>query len=186
MLSKSWTNIESYFTQQGIRLTSLIPQKTTVLLNISAQIKDIKITVENKYVGRGKNKTLITRTCIIPPHSIPQFKITRENIFTKIGETLGWKDTKTGDVEFDKRFRLTMNKAEIGRVFTNELMSEFLTKRKDLYGTIECNNDVIEIIQYGVPGYKIGFKQFTNLFELGMKIAGTKPKVMGHSPGSFI
>jgi hypothetical protein len=186
MFAKSWNNVQDLFVAQKIRLTSQIPQKTTVILNLSGEFNEGSIEVKNIFIGAGKSRKMLTKAIIQSKHQIPNFRITHENIFTKMGEGLGIKDVKTGNEIFDRSFRLEISESEKGMIFTELMIREFILREKDFRGAVDCRNNVIQVAYYGAPGYKIALRQFTALFEMAMKVATMKFKGLGHSPGATV
>lgn len=184
MLIRSWTNIQDIFLENRIRLTSVVPEKTTVIPDIHGETDEFKIRVYSYYVGTGKSRTLITATIFeLKKIQIPSFTLGRENIFTRAGEVLGIKDIKTGDDDFDKTFRLKSNsESETLRLFNDQLISQFKIEKKGFYGKIESSGKQLVMNYYGMPGFKIGLKHYKLLFKMSLAIlsAGTKNK--GNAP----
>jgi hypothetical protein len=186
MFTKAWVNVQDLFTKYQIRLQTQIPQKTSVLLQLQGEGKEGKFHVFNVVIGSGKSRQIITKITVQLTKKLPDFEFYRENIFTKIGETFGIKDVKTGDAEFDKVYRIYINEMYKDKIFSNEMITYFLSMRKDLVGRINCKNNMIEVQYYGVPGFKNATRQFTALFDAAMKILSVKMPNAGHSPGATI
>lgn len=137
------------------------------LLDLNFIRKNTSIHVYNKYIGTGKSRTLITVAEVVYAEASPlQFKIGKENIFTRIGEKVGIKDSKTGFDFFDQTFRLTTeNQSANNSIFDIGLCSFFHERAKDFYGWIEVKNGKMSMVYYGLPGFKVGEKKFRAMME---------------------
>jgi hypothetical protein len=178
ILIRSWERIVYLFDFYKINLKSAIPEKKSVLPDLTGTLNGKRIRVFCVYVGRGKSRTLVTRVVIDLNETIyPKFNLSRENIFTKIGEKIGMKDIKTGHEEFDKTFRLKSEfENETIKIFTQSLLQLFVDNKKQFYGQIESFGERIEMTLFGTPGIKISLKQFEVMFYLTLCIIDTKNK----------
>lgn len=172
MLAQSWENILNIFEENKIRVTSKIPEKTTVIPDVYGDTSAYQVRVYSYYVGTGKSRSLITSAVFsLKQTHLPDFTLSRENIFTKAGESLGIKDIKTGDHEFDKTYRLhSANESAVLPFFNDQLISVLNENKKSFYGKYESKGNSFTLSYYGMPGFKIGYKYFQTLFQLALVI----------------
>ncbi len=186
LYKKAWDNVEELFNAHKIKITSTIPVKKTVMLQLTGQLNNNHVNVYNIVVGSGKSRQVYTKTEItLSGNSLPEFTIYKENIFSKLGEMLGHHDIKTGDEEFDKTFRLKSWKAEEARTLTvfNDLARiEFLAQKKYFVGNIEIKQGKLTITILGVPGTKMLFAYYKTLLELSLYLIEKRSKLAGHAP----
>ena len=70
---------------------------------LSGNWKNQYVEIYEKIVGSGKNQTIYTYIVIHKsPHNY-QFKIGKENFFTKVGKKMGFKDIEFDNLELDKK-----------------------------------------------------------------------------------
>lgn len=178
MLVNTWQVVLEIFTSHHINIIGQLPENKAVLINLNGEFSGHQIHVFNEYVGTGKSRTLITRTEIkLKDKVLPDFKIYRENIFTKVGEVIGIRDVKTGDEEFDKMYRLrAVDEIKVIDLFDAFLRSELITRKKDFYGSVEVKENVLNVYLHGVPGVKISRRHYIALFETAMILVNKKVK----------
>lgn len=141
-------------------------------LNIlSGEINGNQIMVYEKIIGSGQNRTINTFITFDPNPFDFSFTISKEQVFSKIGKKLGFKDIEFDDFEFDKTFLLkSKDEEKFRRLIDYTIQSELKKTSDSLAGSIRSNDNVFE---YQFPSALFKENQldnFKNVLDLMLKL----------------
>jgi hypothetical protein len=167
--SRGWDLAIGLMDSHGANITSLLPKDKRVKLNLSGNWKGNNIQIVNEMEGVGKSRRMITKMFLATSKkTLPDFVLSKENFLTRAGEKLGIKDLKTGDAEFDKRFRLTSEFEEqaVLDYFDDSLIGKLKQNEKLFFGEMISKSGTISVVIHSLPGHKSIQPFFKNMFEL--------------------
>ncbi len=122
-------------------------------------------------VGSGKNQTVYTN---IRYHQSPhnfQFRIGKENFFTKVGKKMGFKDIEFDNMELDKKFLFKSKDEEQFRTLMDyKLLHDLEGIVPSIRGTIENKDGLLTYTVVGATNKQERFEELENVMRFMDKI----------------
>ncbi len=123
-------------------------------LRIEGERHGIGIQIYHYTVSSGQSSTTYTtvRTTIANPRELT-FRFGKENLFTKIGKSLGMQDIDTGDAHFDDLFRVKCNdEAFIRQALLEQVKDRFLDawEHHKAKGAIRLEEETLSYDEIGI------------------------------------
>lgn len=127
--------------------------------------------IYEQIVGSGKNQTIYT---MIRYHQSPhnfQFRIGKENFFTKVGKKMGFKDIEFDNMELDKKFLFKSKDEEQFRTLMDyKLLHDLEGIVPSIRGTIENKDGLLTYTVVGATNKQERFEELENVMRFMDKI----------------
>ena len=137
----------------GLKLDMVYTESRHMMVKVphlSGTRNGLPLEIYEYIVGSGKNQTVYTAIRYSQsPHDF-QFRIGRENFFTKVGKKMGFKDIEFDNFELDKKFLFKSKDEEQFRALMDyKLLHDLEGIVKSIRGTIENKNGLLTYTMAG-------------------------------------
>lgn len=139
--------------------------------HLSGTRNDRLFEIYEYIVGSGKNQTVYTA---IRYHKSPhnfQFRIGKENFFTKVGKKMGFKDIEFDNMELDKTFLFkSKDEDQFRSIMDYKLLHDLEGIEKSIRGTIENKDGLLTYTVVGATNKQERFDDLENVMSFMDKL----------------
>ncbi|WP_027420682.1 hypothetical protein [Crocinitomix catalasitica] len=113
----------------------------TVMSTLKGPVKGVDVLIKEQISGKGKGSYVAIEIIIDIPESDFNFTISREDILSKVGSVLGYKDIQIGVEAIDKKFHfMSDDEVKFKAILNYNLQQELKSILKNLNGTIQLKD----------------------------------------------